>query len=83
MLLQEERKSDTEQTRGDVNLKRGEPWNQDSMNSQGANTAGIHDNVYTADALVRLTGLGSILLEKSCLLNVHFLTSSESGANRG
>ena len=53
------------------------------MNSQGANTAGIHDNVYTADALVRRTGLGSILLEKSCFLNVQDLTSSESGANRG
>ena len=53
------------------------------MNSQGANTSGIHDNVYIADALVRLIGLDSILLEKSCFLNVQDLTSSESGANRG
>ena len=53
------------------------------MNSQGANTSGIHDNVYTADALVRLIGLESIRLEKSCFLNVQDLTSSESGANRG
>ena len=48
------------------------------MNSQGANTAGIHDTVYTADALARLNGLDSILLEKRCFLNVQGFTSSES-----